>query len=103
MSQLRARAVDRGELDGAVELLGHLSAADEARRSLARLSGLDEKSLSLGDGWAATVELDGVSLFVRGEPAGSGAFWTISAAPGVESGKHAAHRLQNLIAGTAGS
>ena len=97
MSELRARAVDAGDLDGAVDLLDGLTLADAARASLARLGGLDARTLSFGDGWAASVEMDGTSLLVRGEPGGAGARWTICARPDTEGALHAAHRLHDLI------
>jgi hypothetical protein len=97
MSNLRVRALDEGELDDAEELLRDLPRGDEARTSLARLGGVDEKTLALGDGWAALVEIDGVTLLVRGEPHGAGAKWIISAAANVESGAHAAERLAALM------
>ena len=51
MSGLRVRALDEGELDGAEEILVGATPAGEARASLVRLGGLDDKSLQLGDGW----------------------------------------------------
>jgi hypothetical protein len=97
LSELRVRSLDEGELNGAEELLGGLAKADEARASLVRLGGLEESSLGLGDGWAASVEIDGATVLARGEPPGRGARWTIYGRPGVEGGPHAARRLFALV------
>lgn len=97
MSELRVRPVDEGELEGAEQLLDNLKRGDEARASLVRLGGVDDKSLAFGDGWAVAVEVDGASLLVRGEPAGAGARWTIYGQPGLENGMHAARRLHGLV------
>lgn len=97
MSQLRVRSLDAGELDGAEELMDELEGGDAARASLARLGGIEEKSMALGDGWAASVEVDGTSLLVRGEPPGAAACWAILAQPGTDGGEHAAKRLQALV------
>jgi hypothetical protein len=97
MSELRARPVDAGEFDGAIDLLDGIAVGDAARASLARLGGLEERELSFGDGWAVSVEMDGTSLLVRGEPAGEGARWTICGQPGAESALHAARRLRELV------
>jgi len=100
MSNLRVRAVDDGELEDAEELLCDLPRGDEARASLARLGGVEEKTLAAGDGWAASIEMDGVTLLARGEPPGAGAQWTVSAGAKVEGAAHAAHRLQALVSAT---
>jgi hypothetical protein len=97
MSELRARPVDAGVFDGVVDLLDGIAAGNAARASLARLGGLEERALSFGDGWAVSVEMDGTTLFVRGEPAGEGARWTICGPPGTKSALHAARRLRDLI------
>jgi hypothetical protein len=97
VSALRVRSLDEGELDGADELLDDLTQADEARASLVRLGGIQDEALAFGDGWAASVEIDGTTLLVRGEPAGASARWTICGRPDLEGGVHAARRLHDLI------
>lgn len=91
------RSLAEGELAAARALVERIDRGDEARASLARLGGIEEKSLLFGDGWAASVEIDGTSLLVRGEPAGASAGWTILGQPGTEGEAHAARRLSALV------
>jgi hypothetical protein len=94
---LRLRALDEGELEGTQVLLDQLALSDEARITLARLSGVDVTSLRFGDGWAAIAEVDGTPLVARGEPPGAAAKWNISVKPGAENALHAARKLLNLV------
>jgi hypothetical protein len=90
-----ARPAAPSELDGAL-LLEQLQRADAALDNLAELAAVDAARLRVAPGeWAASVELAGTALLVRGD----GERWSILAPAGSDEAEAtwAARKLHGLI------